>query len=100
MKLKLFLAIVSTFGLASATVHASRSMPLNHSTRLMLAAAADITTPSVDKHGIERPDVNGHGSNRPEVDKPDIDKVEIEKPEIEKPEMAKPELEKPHLENH
>lgn len=105
MKLKLFLAIVSTFGLASATVHAGGSMPLNHSTRLMLAAGADITTPSADKHGIERPDVDGHGNNRPEVDKPDIDKVEVEKPEIERPEierpeMGRPELEKPHLENH
>ncbi len=105
MKLKLFLAMVSTLSLASATVHAGGPMPLNHSTRLMLAASADITTPSVDKHGIDRPDVDEHGTNKPEVDKPDIDKVEvekpeIEKPEIEKPEMEKPELEKPHLENH
>jgi hypothetical protein len=100
MKLKLFLAIVSTLGLASATVHAGVSMPLNHSTRLMLAASADITTPLVDKHGIERPDVDKHGTNKPEVDKPYIDKVEIAKPEIEKPEMEKPEMEKPHLENH
>ena len=99
MKLKLFL-IVSTLGLASAMAHAGGSMPLNHSTRLMLAASADVTTPSVDKHEIDRPDVDEHDTNKPEVDKPDIDKVEVEKPEIEKPEMEKPEMEKPHLENH
>ena len=100
MKLKLFLAVVSTLGLASATAHAGGLIPLNHSIRLMLAANADITTPSIDKHRIERPDVDEHGANKPEVEKPDIDKVEVEKPEIEKPDMEKPEMEKPHLENH
>ena len=110
MKLKLLLAAVSTFGLVSAVTQAGETMPLNHSNRAMLAASADISTPSVDKHRIERPDVAERGTNKPEMDKPDIDKVEIEKPEmekpeiekpeIEKPEMVKPEVEKPHVENH
>ena len=105
MKLKLFLAIVSTLGLASAAAHAGEAMPLNHSNQVLLAANTDIATPSVDRHGIERPDVDADGTNKPDVDKPNIDKVEIEKPEIErpeieKPEMEKPEVEKPRVENH
>ncbi len=100
MKLMLFLAMVSTLGLASATAHAGGPMPLKHSTRLTLAARAVITTPAVDKHGIERPDVDEHDTNKPWMDKPDIEKVEVEKPGIAKPGMEKTKLEKPHWENH